>query len=249
MSNTALLWSLWDPSYYWELDWLILKHMCECNCPFSSHSPVSQSCKAVFMQHGSLDSNTAGFWHMIWILCEHKSVSCGASEPWEASFMFSNLRWSAGFAMCLFSTVLDCNSISLERPQQKWVMGIQACLLSAATCTAPVVRTDQTWKCRHVNLRVDTHNFDRGLQPFSAKHFPSFIFFSFCSPSSVPSATWSQQRSRRNMFRYVCSVQMCVHLCVAMSRPPLSVSTACPCVCGMTERINVLFSVLSGHNL
>lgn len=54
-----------------------------------------------------------GFWHMIWIHHERKSVSYGAREIWEAGSIFSNLRCSVGFVICLFSAKLDCNKILL----------------------------------------------------------------------------------------------------------------------------------------
>lgn len=52
-----------------------------------------------------------GFWHMIRIHHECESVSYGAREIWEASSIFSNLRCSVGFVICLFSTKLDCNKV------------------------------------------------------------------------------------------------------------------------------------------
>lgn len=170
MCNTALLWALWDPSCNWELCWLILKLVWECNCSplFARARSVSQSRTAaptvwlprlqrsrVFDTWSESIMRVKG-WVMVHERFERPAPYSATLDaqwgllsihfPWGCNYIFTHWR-----GRC-----------------QKWVMGILHVFFFFFFFCPHLLQDQIKHKRPSVCSCVLIHTpFDRGLQPFS----------------------------------------------------------------------------------
>lgn len=180
-----------------------------CNCLFGA---LSLRITKLHISIHSMAPKTAaqrGFWHMIWIHYECKSVSYGAWEIWEASSILSN-GCTVGFVIYPFSMKLSCINILLTGEAAAGVShgntGIFfVCCNILYTCYKTRSNASLCTYCMRVKAP-----FQEGYSLLPVITLPNIFPLSslsfFFSPShhsffSVSSATWSQQRARQNMFR------------------------------------------------
>lgn len=240
MCNTALLWALWDPSCNWELCWLILKLVCDVIAPLARPGSVSQSFQGSSRSMAPKTVAQRGFWHMIWIHHEHKSVSYGAREVWEAGSIFSNLRCSVGFVICLFSMKLDWNSILLAgeaaaevghgNTAVAFVCANTCCTCSKTTSNTTLRACVHVCRCTQFQQRVTAFVLSGHSLTFPLFHFFFFLFCSHMEPAESQAEYVQVSLLRPGVCASLCAIVLSSSVCL------------CPWTCGMIVQISALFS-------